>query len=207
VLRAGGKWHTSEASARRPPMESFRGVLLRHRGRTGLTQGQLADRIGVARRTIQDWESGVNFPTAGRLQAVIEAFLEAGGLSGGQEAEEAEALWSSAERESSRMHAPFDSAWFTQVLDQRATPAAVHGAPPKQARQEWGEAPDTAGFVGRAEELAVLRAAVVDERCRLLALLGMGGIGKTSLAAKVAQEVAPSFECLLAQPAQRATAG
>src|SRR6185312_1308661 len=58
----------------------------------------------------------------------------------------------------------------------------------------WGEAPDTAGFVGRGDELALLRGWVLQERCRLVAILGMGGIGKTSLVARMAQEVAPSFE-------------
>jgi hypothetical protein len=64
---------------------------------------------------------------------------------------------------------------------------------PKRA-QYWGEAPDTTGFVGRAKEVALLREWVLEERCRLVAVLGMGGIGKTSLAAWVAQKVAPSFE-------------
>jgi hypothetical protein len=48
--------------------------------------------------------------------------------------------------------------------------------------------------VDRTNELAVLRAWVLDERCGLIALLGMGGIGKTSLAAKVARQVAPDSE-------------
>ncbi len=50
--------HTSQAP------QSFRDLLLRLRGRTGLTQGQLAQRLGVSRRSVQDWEAGVNHPTA-----------------------------------------------------------------------------------------------------------------------------------------------
>jgi transcriptional regulator with XRE-family HTH domain len=96
--------------------ESFRGLLLRHRGRTELTQSQLADRIGVVRRTVQDWESGVNYPRAGCLQGLIDAIVSAGGLGAEQEAAEAEALWTAAERESSRLYPPFDSTWFTHLL-------------------------------------------------------------------------------------------
>ena len=62
------------------PAESFQGLLLRHRGRTGLTQRQLAARVGVSRGSVQDWEAGLSYPDAQHLQALIAAILEAGGL-------------------------------------------------------------------------------------------------------------------------------
>src|SRR5262249_39143534 len=57
--------------------------------------------------------------------------------------------------------------------------------------QDWGEAPDTASFLGRAEELATLNDWVLADGCRLVAILGMGGNGKTALAARLARELAP----------------
>ena len=172
--------------------ESFRGLLLRHRGRTGLIQRDLASRVGVSRNALQDWESGINFPTAERLQALIRVLLDAGGLTAGREAAEARELWTAAEREASRMHPPFDGQWFAGLLGaQTGTPSSLVGA---ASTQDWGEAPDTVAFVGRGDELLLLRRWVLEERCRIVAVLGMGGIGKTSLAAKLAQEVAPWFE-------------
>src|SRR5207302_8720908 len=155
----------------------------------------------------QDWEAGLNYPTAERLQALIQVLLAAGGLTVGREAAEARALSTAAERESPRMHAPFDDEWFARLLAAHAAPtlgrayeavqavaAAVPGPGAIKRAQDWGEAPDTTGFVGRADELTLLQRWVIDERCRLVALLGMGGIGKTSLAARLGQMVAPSFE-------------
>jgi WD40 repeat protein/transcriptional regulator with XRE-family HTH domain len=180
--------------------ESFRSLLLRDRGRTGLVQLDLAERAGVSRRSVQDWEAGLTLPTPERLRALIRALFEAGGLTNGREMLEARELWAAVEREGPRMHAPFDEEWFVGLLaiQQSSGSEPSADADPQSSAldraQDWGEAPDSTGFVGRGEEMVLLQRRVLDERCRVVALLGMGGIGKTSLAAMLAQTVAPSFE-------------
>src|SRR5258708_15137304 len=89
-----------------PETESFAGLLLRHRGRTGLTQRDLAERLGTTRRSIPDWESGAYYPTAERLQALILVFSESCGLTAAREGIEARDLSAAALREAPRMHTP-----------------------------------------------------------------------------------------------------
>jgi hypothetical protein len=68
--------------------------------------------------------------------------------------------------------------------------------------QDWGEAPDTSQFVGRADELAVLRAWVLQERCRLLGVLGCASARRFSRTS-LARSVAPSFERVLSMAMRR----
>src|SRR3981081_2971185 len=100
--------------------ESFAGLLLRHRGRTSLTQRDLAARMSTTRRSVQDWESGAYYPSAERLQALITVLVESGGLTGGREGVGAHELWAAALREAPRMHTPLDEVWLNRILAVRA---------------------------------------------------------------------------------------
>jgi len=100
------------------PVE-FRGLLLCFRGRTGLTQTQLAGRVAVHPRSVQAWEAGLSYPSTARLQTLLEVLLDAGGFAPGHAAEDAEALWCAAESESPRLRAPFDAQVVKVMADAR----------------------------------------------------------------------------------------
>jgi WD40 repeat protein/DNA-binding SARP family transcriptional activator len=57
--------------------------------------------------------------------------------------------------------------------------------------------PEVQRFYGREAELATLQRWVVDERCRVISVLGMGGIGKTQLAARLAHAVAGQMDVVV----------
>ncbi|MBG1265090.1 NB-ARC domain-containing protein [Nostoc sp. WHI] len=64
-------------------------------------------------------------------------------------------------------------------------------------RQDWGEAVDVSVFYGRTEELRTLEQWIVQERSRLVTILGIGGIGKTALSVRLAQEIQGEFEYVI----------
>ena len=60
-------------------------------------------------------------------------------------------------------------------------------------RCDWGNAIDTAIFYGRTTELVTVKDWLISDRCRLLGVFGMGGIGKTAFATKLAEQVQSEF--------------
>ncbi|WP_044499843.1 NB-ARC domain-containing protein [Nostoc sp. PCC 7107] len=63
--------------------------------------------------------------------------------------------------------------------------------------QDWGEAIDVSIFQGRTTEIAKTQQWILQEGCRLLLLLGMGGIGKTAFSVKLAQEIQEQFDYVI----------
>jgi DNA-binding CsgD family transcriptional regulator len=58
----------------------------------------------------------------------------------------------------------------------------------------WQDFPDIPTFYGRTEELEVLKQWVTIDRCRVVAVVGMAGVGKTALVAKLVHELAVEFD-------------
>ncbi|BAZ12479.1 WD-40 repeat-containing protein [Calothrix sp. NIES-4071] len=67
---------------------------------------------------------------------------------------------------------------------------------PSHPLTDWGEAVDVGIFFGRAQEIVLLEDWICNNN-RLILLLGMGGIGKTSLSIKVGQRIQEEFEFVI----------
>lgn len=53
---------------------------------------------------------------------------------------------------------------------------------------------DASRFYGREKELATIKQWLVEDRCRLVTIYGMGGTGKTSLSVKLVKEIEDKFD-------------
>ncbi|NJR21632.1 MAG: hypothetical protein HC786_05355, partial [Richelia sp. CSU_2_1] len=69
--------------------------------------------------------------------------------------------------------------------------------PVESIAQDWGEAPDVSLFYGRTAELTTLTQWILQDRCRLIGIIGIGGVGKTALSVKLAQQVQDKFSYVI----------
>ncbi|MEL7503529.1 MAG: NB-ARC domain-containing protein [Cyanobacteria bacterium J06554_6] len=80
---------------------------------------------------------------------------------------------------------------LTQYSQQRSTSEQAALSSPYQ---DWADCPDSADFYGRDREMAQLQRWMIGDQCRLIGLFGIGGMGKTSLASRMAQRLQNEFQ-------------
>ncbi len=171
----------------------------------GLTQAGLAEHLGVSRHAVGRWEVGQSYPKAEHLKAFITLCLQQHVWAFGLEAEEIRALWHAAHQK-----VLLDERWLHELLSQHASPLEpvpieqtrdlpVVSTPPTgwKPRMDWDDALDVPTFYGREGELALLSRWVVQEHCRVVSVLGMGGIGKSALTVTLMHRVAMQFEVVI----------
>src|SRR5215467_9895612 len=201
---------------------AFGQAMLTLRSRMGLTQVGLADLLGVSRRAVAAWEGGGDYPKAEHLQHFIALCVQQHVFPAGREEAEIRALWKTAHQ-----RVLLDERWLAAVLtrpsalpapvaeadaaaEMTGPPAPVPLSPPAETRVvhagaepaatrrvDWVGALDVSYFTGREVEVAELSQWILEEHCRLVALLGMGGIGKSTLASLLGQRLARQFEAVL----------
>ncbi len=177
--------------------------ILALRTASNLTQSGLAELLGVSRQAVVGWETGFSRPSPQHLKHFVELCVQRSAFHSGQETEEIRALW-----QNSRARVPLDETWLTRLLEKqheppaappallRSPPVALDGPEPGPLT-DWGDAPEVATFYGRRDELALLSDWVLEQRCRVVSVLGMGGMGKSALTVALMHQVADQFDAVL----------
>lgn len=190
---------------------TFGNLCLTLRTAIGITQGELAQLLGVTGRAIQTWEGGSSYPKVDRLKRFIELCVQHRAFAVGREEEEIRKLWQAA-----RQRVLLDETWLASLLDApypdvisvptgqstatgaASLRAALHTSSAAAfPRIDWVGALDVSSFRGRDVELAELSQWVLQEHCRLIAILGMGGVGKSALISRLGQQIAGHFDAVL----------
>jgi WD40 repeat protein/transcriptional regulator with XRE-family HTH domain len=186
---------------------AFSQRMLTLRTSIGVTQASLAARLRITRKAIGRWEAGDSYPKSSHLQALLAFALEQQAFPSGREEEEIRAFWRAAHQKEL-----LDERWLLEVLGQQhprltllipqhlqeasnALQLPAQSVP--QPRVDWGDALVVPSFYGRSGEASMLTQWVVQEHCRVVSVLGQGGIGKSALAVHLMHQVASHFEVVI----------
>ncbi len=173
------------------------------------SQAEAARHFGVTHTTVSRYENGRLTPPVGYLASLTQLILARLAGSESQVVAHQEQLLNEI-NQAVRMGYPdqpllhtwadlltVSASYAAHTKERRPAPGVQPLPVAHQAYVDWGEAPDVKTFVGRAAELTQLTAWVRDPRCRLVAILGMGGVGKTTLATRLVEEVRGDFDFVI----------
>jgi WD40 repeat protein/transcriptional regulator with XRE-family HTH domain len=178
------------------------------RAALGLTQAELAKMLGVSQRAVGNWEVDRSYPKVEHLKELIDLGVKRKAFPAGHEVEAIRALWEMAHQKE-----VLDGQWLATVLGQwspllsvetpgpglrEETPASSPSQiPAASPRVDWGAALSVPNFYGRKFEQNVLTQWVMQERCRVVSLVGIGGIGKSALVVRLMHHMAVDFEVVI----------
>ncbi len=192
---------------------SFGRTMMTLRMTMKLMQTELAELLSISPRAVASWEGGASYPKVEHLKHFIELCMLRQAFSAGLEAEEIRALWIAGHQkvlldecwlrsllDSRTLVPPYPAIESAAVADPASSPLAGSVAPMISTafpRIDWGNALDTSHFYGREAEREQLSQWMIHDRCRVVTLLGMGGIGKSALAVMLMRQLAEHFQVVV----------
>ncbi len=186
---------------------AFGQAMLTLRTSIGLTQAGLAAQLGISQKAVGRWEAGSSYPKAEHLKTLLALAVRQRAFPVGREEEEIRAFWHAAHQK-----VLLDAVWLQGILDtqhpqltllvpqhveETGNSEQIMVQPVREPRVDWSDALAIPSFYGRTEEIALLTQWVVQDRCRVVSVLGMGGIGKSALTVSLMHQIAPHFEVVI----------
>ncbi len=166
----------------------------------GWSQADLAGKLGCDTKTVNRWESGKSLAQPYYRQKLVELFgknAEELGLVGENHNEGGKSPAALSSTKTS--HIPITDSQHPQV--DKEVDAGTNN---NLCQADWGEAPSVQIFYGRDKELAELEHWLAGDQCQMVAVLGIGGIGKTALTKKLAEQMQDTFEYIFWRSLQNA---
>ena len=164
--------------------------MLALRTKIGLTQVGLAKVLRISRRAVGDWEAGNAYPKPEHLKQLILLAIDHQAFPESAISEEVRALWQAAHQK-----LLLDEVWLNGLLPHTESPSPFH--PLARPHVDWGDALAVPAFYGREWELSLLTEWVISEKCRVVSIIGLGGIGKSALSVTLMHQVAEHFDVVI----------
>lgn len=172
---------------------TFGHLMLTLRTNVRLTQEGLAEFLGISRRAVGAWEAGSKYPKADHLKQLIALAIQQHAFPVGEEVESVRFLWRAAHQK-----VLLDERWLAELLRFSSTETLPKVAVEHHNRRvDWCGALTIPHFYGREWEQAQLAEWILQEHCRVVGVLGLGGIGKSALSVRLMHQIATQFDVVI----------